>query len=52
MGILNAYVLTSGKEKLAEYLKISHDNAKAIMNSFLGIIFISSLFKGPGGSMS
>ena len=31
-----SYEIFSGKEKLAEYLKISTDSAKGIMQSFLG----------------
>jgi len=41
---LSIYIMypfySTGKEKLAEYLKISPDSAKAIMASFFGITIL------------
>ena len=36
-------VLVEGKDRLSEYLKISPDEAKCIMNSFLGKVYWQDL---------
>ena len=41
-------ILVPGKERLSEYLKISPDEAKCIMNSFLGIAYWQDLDYLPG----